>query len=312
MVVMERSGSRHRWLLLVVALLGLAPMAAGSQLSGSIEQLEVALWPEYDRQAVLVMYRFRLKTGSLLPTKVALPIPASVGRPHAVAWQNESGGLMVAEFARVVEDEVALILINMQSLEGQLEYYADLTLEGPRRSFLFSWPGGVDLSAFSYKVQRPLGALGFETAPSPDRRTAGQDGFTYEWIDHGPLKATEKPTIELSYEKDASALSAQALEPSQPPSPSKPASTASTDDNLQPWLLGGFGGVFLGLVVSWYWWSSRKPPEAPHTARGRQAARTEPSENQADKTGSNFCHNCGAKAETRAKFCMSCGTRLVP
>ncbi len=208
-MVMECSSSRHRWLLLVVALLGLTPSVAGSQLAGSIEQLEVALWPEYDRQAVLVMYTFRLKPDSLLPTKVALPIPASVGQPHAVAWKDESGGLMLAEFTRTVQDERAMILMNMQSLEGQLEYYADLTLEGPRRTFLFSWPGGVDLGAFSYKVQRPLGALGFEIIPPPDRRTVGQDGFTYEWVDHGPLEDKERPTIELGYEKDTAALSVQ-------------------------------------------------------------------------------------------------------
>ena len=312
-MVMECSSSRHRWLLLVVALLGLTPSVAGSQLAGSIEQLEVALWPEYDRQAVLVMYTFRLKPDSFLPTKVALPIPATVGRPHAVAWKDESGGLMLAEFTRTVQDERAMILINMQSLEGQLEYYADLTLEGPRRTFLFSWPGGVDLGAFSYKVQRPVGALGFEIIPPPDRRTVGQDGFTYEWVDHGPLEDKERPTIELGYEKDTAALSVQSLKPSQPPSPSKPGRQESTNEGiLQPWLLGSFGGLIIGLAVSWYWWSSRKPPETSPNARGRQVVRSGPPEKRAGETGPNFCHNCGMKAETRSNFCMSCGTRLGP
>ena len=171
---MECPSLRHRWLLLVVVLLVLTSSGAGSQLAGSIEQLEVALWHEYDRQAVLVMYTFRLKPDSFLPTKVALPIPVTVGIPHAVAWQDESGGLMVAEFDRVVEDERAMILINMQSLEGRLEYYADLTLEGSRRTFVFSWLGGVDLDAFSYKFQHPVGALGFESVPPPDRASGGR------------------------------------------------------------------------------------------------------------------------------------------
>ena len=258
-----------------------------------------------------MIYRFRLKPESLLPTTVALPIPKTVGQPHAVAWRDESGGLLVAEFTRVVEDERAMIHITMHSLQGQLEYYTDLTLEGRRRTFVFSWLGGVDLDAFSYKVQRPLGALGLEITPPAGRSAVGQDGFTYEWVDHGSLQGTERPTIELSYEKDTAALSVQALEPSQPSVPSNPAREESTGEVfLQPWLLGSFGGVLLGLAVGWYWWSSREPPETSRSARGRQAARTRPPEKRAGETGPNFCHNCGVKAVTRANFCMSCGTQL--
>ncbi len=50
-------------------------LGGGSQLAGSIEQLEVALWPEYDRQAVLVMYTLPLEAGQ--------PLADEGGPPHS-------------------------------------------------------------------------------------------------------------------------------------------------------------------------------------------------------------------------------------
>ncbi len=301
---------RNRWALLVVVFLGLTPSRVGSQSAGSIELLEVALWPEYDRQAVLAIYGFRLKPGSLPPITLAIPIPTAVGQPHAVAWRDERGELMVAEFNRVVEDERTMMLITMPSLQGQLEFYADLTIEGNRRTFEFSWPGGVDVSNFSYKVQEPVGARGLEITPSPDRRTVGQDGFTYHWVDVGPVEASEKPTIELSYEKESAALSSP--EPSQPSIPSTAARQESTDEDTPlHWLLGSFVGVLLGVAIGWYWRSSQKPPVASSSAPAHQKARTKPPKKKdAGKTAASFCHNCGKKAVIGATFCMSCGTRL--
>jgi hypothetical protein len=308
MMVIERFSSRYRWILPVFALLVLTPSTAECQWVGSIEQLEVALWPEYDRQAVLVIYRFRLKPDTRLPTTVALPTPAAVGQPQAVAWRDESGGLLVAESTRNVDGERATILINMPSLEGQLEYYADLTLEGSRRNFLFAWPGGVAADSFSYEVQRPVGVLQLEIKPPPDRQRVGGDGLTYAWVEHGPLEVTERPVIELSYEKESMTLTAQALQPSQPSNPSSPEPQVSTNGGtLPPWLPAAFGGLVLGLALSWYWWSSRKPPDTSHRPR---PAKTIQSKEPAAGIGANFCYNCGTKTKSGANFCMSCGTKL--
>ncbi len=310
-MIKECSSLKSRCLLLVFVFLALEPSRAESQWMGSIDQLEVAFWPEYDRQAVLVMYSFSLMPNSQLPTTVALPIPAAVGNPHAVAWQDESGGLKVAEFTRTVEDEHATILVNMLSLEGQLEFYADLTLEGQTRTFLFSWPGGVATDGFSYKVQHPVGALGLEIIPPPARRSIGQDGLTYEWVDHGPLAVMEKPAIELSYEKESAALSVEALQRSQPAAPPKSARQESVNEGgLPTWLLGTLGGMLLGLAVSWYWRSSRKPPETSRKPRDPPSTKAKHRKKQAGESGPSFCHKCGTKAKAGASFCMSCGTQL--
>ena len=60
-----------------------------AQRNQAIEWLEVVLWPEYDRHAILVVYRAKLVEDTILPAQVRLPMPAIAGEPFAVAWQDE-------------------------------------------------------------------------------------------------------------------------------------------------------------------------------------------------------------------------------
>jgi hypothetical protein len=295
------------WLLLAVAALILWPSSArAQQTDAGIAELEVALWPEFDQPAVLVIYHFRLKPGSTLPARVAVPIPATVGEPHAVAWRNEDGSLLVAEFTRLVEDERAMVLMKMGGLEGQLEFYANLAIAGRNRSYRFSWPGGIQLDTLSYQVQRPLGTSRFDVFPAPDRQTLGSDGLTYLRADLGPQDAEARPTIDLSYERDTARLTANTRPSDQPESRS---GGNAQGGKLLPWLLGGFGGLLLGLAVSLYLWSSARRAEV--SSPGRSRTRKERSEKTTDKDGAPlYCHSCGTKALAGDGFCRNCGTRL--
>ena len=98
---------------------------AEAQNSAMIEQLEVALWPEYDRRAVLVIYRVQLAADTPLPTNIRLPMPAEVGDPYAVAWLGEDGKLLVADYVSEVQGEWNVITLTSGSLVAQLEYYVD-------------------------------------------------------------------------------------------------------------------------------------------------------------------------------------------
>src|SRR3990172_8860380 len=48
---------------------------ARAQAAPSIELLEIVLWPEYDRPAVLVIYRVTLSPDTAFPTQLTPPIP---------------------------------------------------------------------------------------------------------------------------------------------------------------------------------------------------------------------------------------------
>jgi hypothetical protein len=298
------------WPLLALALLTLwVPWAQAQPATARIEQLHIAIWPEYDRPGVLVVYRFRLASDTQLPAMVTLPIPASVGEPTAVAWQGPDGRLLVARSTHWVEGDRALVSVEMKSLNGQLEFYDDLNVLEQARSYSFSWPGGVELGALAFEVQQPLGAGNLVLSPPADRRVRGSDGMTYAWIDHGPQSAAATPIVTLKYDKATPGLSVgerQAAVPADPVPP-PPLPVASDDDaSALPWLLGGLAVVLLAFGAGRYLWpagdsekpaadASDGPPPAPRETKGGPAA---------------FCSNCGAKLDAGGKFCASCGAQL--
>jgi hypothetical protein len=301
---------------LLLALALLAPGSAGAQAqpaSARIDQLQIAIWPEYDRPGVLVVYRLVLAPDTQLPAKVAVPIPASVGDPHAVAWRGPDGPLLVAPFTRSVDGERAIISMELGGIHGQLEFYDELNIQGRKRSYTFSWPGGVELGALSFEVQQPLGAGTIELSPPPDRWVEAPDGMTYTWTEFGPQTAEARPALILTYAKDTHRLSVEQLQalgsPAEaPPPPSAPAPAGGSLGF--PWLLGGLGGVLVAFGIGWYLWpsgGSAAPAAAEPGARRPQRERA--MEGRAGAAAA-FCHSCGTKVDASDAFCRSCGTEL--
>jgi hypothetical protein len=284
-----------------VLLLSLAPaFARGQAETTALEDLKIDLWPEYDRPSTLVMYRFRLKPGASLSVPVAIPVPANVGEPHAVAWRDEKGSLFVADFTRRVEGDRAMVLARMGSREGQLEFYSEIDFADRKRSFRFVWPGGVDVGALSFQIQRPKGATEFRVSPAPSRRWGGEDGFMYDLVELGSQEASARPSIDLEYEKDGSALSGPA---GASPATAPVASAASIEPASSiPWWLVAAGGVVLGFLGGAIFYArkgARRPAPAP---------KKEP---PADSSKPIFCQECGTKGRRTDTFCMNCGTRLA-
>ena len=271
------------------------------QTTADLQRLEIALWPEYDRAAVLVIYRFQLEADTPLPATVELPIPSSVGEPNAVAWQDAEQALFDAAHTIEATGEWATVRIEMeQSRTGQLEYYADLQVVDDLRSFRFDWPGGVRIAALAYEVQQPVTATDLTIGPEPDRQGSGPFGLTYHFAELGPLRAADTWAIELSYRKADGILSVEALQPLGEPAPAT--SAASDSSVLLPWVLGGLGVVVAAGGVAYYL-RSRPTPPAPRRRRGDSP---EPSL----EASATFCHQCGTKARVNDQFCRNCGTRL--
>jgi hypothetical protein len=290
------------WRVLAFPLLAMSLAPApliGQNETTALDEMKIDLWPEYDRAAALVMYRFRLKAGSDLSAPVAVPVPENVEDPHAVAWRDDKGSLFVADFTRRVEGERAMVLARLGSREGQLEFYTDIEFTDRERSFRFDWPGGVEVGALSFQIQRPAGASGFRVTPAPSRQWEGEDGLTYALVELGAQAASATPSIEVRYEKDNTALSAPVA--SAPP-PSIPESRTESRGATPAWLIG-VGGValgFLGFALIRVLMNARSP--AP-----KREAPIEPS-GEAQKP--IFCPECGTRGRRTDSFCMNCGTRL--
>jgi hypothetical protein len=276
--------------------------ATGFAQDAPIDQLEIAMWPEYDRQAVLVIYRFQISPEAGLPTTVSLPIPSSAGEPHAVAWRDESGRLLVADYTVEGSGDWSNVLIQMESFVGQLEFYADLTMAGANRSFQVSWPGDVPVSSLTYEVQRPVGATDLIVDPSPQGQSIGQDGLLYL---RGSLSPTEQITVQTQYQKQNNDLSAEIPALVQPAVPS---SGSGGVDPILPWIVGGIGLAMLAAGGFLYLRISRR--QTPSRARRRsRRTRSESSQVEIDASPA-YCHNCGTGANPSDIYCRQCGTKL--
>jgi hypothetical protein len=267
-----------------------------------IDHIEVALWPEFDQPAMLVIYRFELAPDTPLPARVALPVPDAAGAPHAIAWLGADNMLYDAVFTTESAGDWMIVVVEMpESRIGQLEYYSDMDFAGTIRSFLFDWPQGFELGGMSYKVQQPVAASKLRVVPAPDGEGPGEFGLTYLAAEMGPQSVDSAPAISVTYEKSNPALSVEALQPlGQVTSPV----TQSGNSNILPWLFAALGVIVLGGGV--YYLAFRRRPVPQRVPRRRRKSTTDV-ELEASTV---YCHNCGAAAGISDVYCRQCGTQL--
>ena len=130
------------------------------------------LWPEYDRQAVLVIYRITLPPSVSLPVDLTIRIPAASGEPSAVAVKQATAtgetSLFTIPYTRQVSGEWALIQMTATNPEVQLEYYnSGLLKQEQSRQYEYRWPGDYAVNSFSIQVQHPSGCYRYEHLARP-------------------------------------------------------------------------------------------------------------------------------------------------
>jgi hypothetical protein len=198
--------------LIIFLLTALAPAAAAAQPATRLESLEVALWPEYDRPQVLVIYLARASAGLKAPLTFELPIPAAVGEPHAVAAWYPDGQLDdQIEWSRTVDGVWATISAEVETTGLWIEYYAPFEVDGTRTSFPYQWPGGVDITSFSYEVMHPVGSQDVNVEPTGETEL-DDDGMRYTRSQLGAAGVDRALSIEVSYDQP----SRPKLEPAAP------------------------------------------------------------------------------------------------
>lgn len=278
--------------------------ALAPQPTSPFESVEVHLWPEYDRMAVLVIYRITLPAAASLPTIVEVPIPALAGEPYAVAVRNSEGGLLNAAYTRAVEGDRATIAIEATQREVQLEYYEDLIRDGAERRYTFTWPIGLPTASLAFEVQQPAGATELELDPPGAAPRAGELGLLYHRVEIGAVTGSPPPTLSLRYQKASEELSIEASAASLPPTAAGSSSIES--GAWAPWLLGGLGAL---LIAAGGIWQVRRV-RAQRPSRNRHRPARQPEEGTRSEEAAVFCHSCGTPAGPSDRFCRQCGTRL--
>ena len=298
---------------MVVMIFGWLMLSAGlvhAQAGTTFGSLDVALWPEYDRQGnVLVIYKITLPPSVSLPADLTLRIPAAAGEPNAVAIQEADGMLRDVNYQRQVNGEWAEINFTATMPEIQFEYYDPaLEKQGAQRNYEYRWPGDYPVDFLTIEVQQPLGASQMQFSPATDSSETRSDGLVYFTKRVGDSPGGQIISQQVSYQKESDALTAgeQQVQPSAPMSASP-----STQGSLRaalPWVLGLLGVTLLVGGAVWYW-QSGKDKESGKPRRRRRSADSQPQPAGAAE-GHIYCHQCGKRAAPGDRFCRTCGTKL--
>jgi hypothetical protein len=288
-------------------LFSLDPGRARAQSQPELRALQVSLWPEFDRQSMLVIYRITLSPETTLPANLNIRIPPR-GEMLVVAVGATSSTVDEVNYDQQVTGAWKEVSFTATFPVIQFEYYDDgLSIEGQARHFAYRWPGDYPVGVMTIEVQQPVGATEMRISPDLGPGKPNEEGVVYFTSQVGSLTAGQELEITLDYKKSSSKLTAEVLEvkSSQPLTP-------DTSGRIQlrstlPWILGVLGIALAFGGGWWYWQSSRRAerPERRRRARGGRQAAAEPAAG-----GAVYCHQCGNRAIPGDRFCRSCGTKL--
>lgn len=295
---------------------------AQAQTGLEIEVLQIELWPEFDRAAMLVLLTGTLAPGTNLPAQVEVRIPAAAGEPHAVAYQSAEGSLLTAPFTTRTEGESVIVTLTSETLTFHLEYYDPaLTISGEVRSYAFDWTPSYAVRAAKVRIQHPVDSREVALLPAASGTTVGDYGLTYSVAELGALIAGQPVALTLSYQKSGGTLSSTVVNPPLLQAEPVTSPSAATTD-WTPWIIGGAsaGAVAIVLGLGWFVWQRRQartPVRRARPGRRQAAARAEadPAEPRriptpaAGPAGRRFCTQCGEPITVSDNFCRNCGAR---
>jgi hypothetical protein len=303
-----RTSSLRLLIILAAALLLAIPMTAAAQAVDQAQTISVALWPEYDRSEVLVIYRVTLLAGAPQPATVNLLVPPDAPALTAAAYRSASGELVNASYTRTEGSQADTVTVEAPGTEIQIEFYLPLQITGDARQFSFTWPGGFGTQKFEYEIQQPVGATAMEVAPTATSTTTDALGLTYHLVDLGSQTAADQPKVSFTYNKTTSQLSVDALGGATALATPTPASRPPLDvRSFLPWLLLIAGlALIAGGVIYFLRTRSDDRPIRPRHRPSRAAAESD------DRVDASpvFCHNCGTQATATDRFCRQCGAAL--
>lgn len=273
-----------RTLILALSLLpGLAGAAKGAPW---LESLQVEIWPEYDRPAVLVILKGEIAADVALPADLSLRIPASTGGPAAVAYAAaKAGPLLNLPYERSAADRFVKLRFTVPERYFHVEFYDPLATGAPERSYTYLWPGDLELGALRVVVQEPAAARGISIQPDLGPWSTGTDGLRYGAADLGPAPKGTSRSVEIRYAKSDPRTSAEIVKSGALPA-SAPAVTSSEAQGAFRLFLASaaFALLVVGAsLVYFLWWRRRA------------------------RASENFCGKCGNALAAGDRFCPKCG-----
>lgn len=313
---------------LLLGLGGRPGTAVRAQEPLTLDTLTISLWPEYDREGVLVIYRGTVAAGTSLPVTVRFPVPKTMANLGGTAGVDAQGEFRY--YRPSVRDLGTVLEVSYTTPYPtfQFEYYdSALQVEGEQRAYTFSYPGSYSVGALVLEAQEPAGAQGFATEPEGvlAQDPLGSGLQVRRWV-VGPAEAGKSLTFRFQYRKSDPRLSAEILGlPTPGTSPYEDVPQAGRSEAVQPsgLLVGALAAVAVGAVLAAVYFGWLRPrlatPEPPPRPRRRprkrrpakRAAPPAPRSARDAQRGAaaRFCHRCGTALGPEDRFCPQCGAR---
>jgi hypothetical protein len=301
-----------------------APFTAAGQTPVRLQQLEVAFWPEYDREDVLVIQRGLLAEEVQLPVTIRFQVPKSMTHLGGTAGIDESGAFRYFQPSVVDQGEYIEVTYTTPYRTFQFEYYdGQLQIEGDTRTYSPTIVVPYEVAFLVLEAQEPTGSEAYTTEP-PGTQTADPLGsnLAVRRLELGAAQGNDAVTWNISYTKSDDRLSAEVLGLPTPGVSTFEDASPSGGDGLQTGLIIAvvvlailFMGA-LGYVLGTRRQAAAVPPPPPPRRGKRKKPRPRPSRKAGPKrpkaqaaSQQAFCHECGNALAANDLFCASCGTR---
>jgi hypothetical protein len=290
----------------------------------ALSSLDLALWPEYDRPEVLVIYRGSFAPETTLPVPVEFRIPARVEAPTAVAYVGQGGERLNQEYTTRLEGDQLVVSFELPTLGFQLEYYDALAVDSAgKRSYSYSYTADYPITALSLEVQSPPTAEAFTLDPPADSTVVQDDGLTYYLVQAGAMAQGASKNWTLTYQKADSALTVESTVPATSSGAAAPEGEGPAETGGSTVLIFLVAFVALIAVGAAAFWLGRRtqplaeplPPTGLRSGGGASQARRQGSAGRAQpavpramaREETFYCAQCGALLRADSVFCHKCG-----
>lgn len=295
--------------LLLLMLFGVFHPVSAQTSMVSAESFEVNIWPEYDRSAVLVIYKIQLSADVKLPAQVSLRIPSAGSPPYKVVYYLENNNRPYPlEFRTYTEDNWSRVVFNTPANQLQLEYYdGRLDFSTSARSYTFEWPGDISCADLTIHVQKPALATDLVLPSRFSDPVLRDDGLYYATAVLGQMDAGNAFALPIQYIKENSRPTyvRQSVKPIAPIS-----RNAGGRFNLYNFLPAIISAVIvLSILIFFMLIGLRRIAVSPQAEQEFPESDTiYPSSTPKVVLTAIYCPVCGSRSASGDNFCRVCGS----
>ncbi len=284
-----------------------------------ISQMEISIWPEYDRPETLVIYRISFSSITDFPARVSIRIPASAGNPYLVAMKDLDGLLYDLEYTLISDGSWNRIEFITSSPDLQIEFYDPvIQLTDAKHEYSYRWVSDYPIDALTLEVQKPKFATTMTTEPDLGAGVVNtDDGLTYYTADIGEISQGVILNLKLSYlktndELSASLMTVHAVNPIENQNApmyigKEILQSVVENQTLTTTIVLLLAAILLFIVVSLL--SSRFNKVRLPVRKTKSNEESDPADS-AEKS-QVYCHQCGKRARPGDLFCRVCGSKLI-